>query len=100
FSSRRRHTRWPRDWSSDVCSSDLGGVQNTIDSRFKWARLYGDKDHNPEEPWGRRWDQRLTSQFFLTMRHCHNAWWFPGSYACGRSDERRGGKESVWKMIR
>src|SRR5207253_5241568 len=20
---RRRHTRWPRDWSSDVCSSDL-----------------------------------------------------------------------------
>src|SRR5437660_5478149 len=24
FSSRRRHTRWPRDWSSDVCSSDLG----------------------------------------------------------------------------
>src|SRR5439155_14386221 len=26
FSSRRRHTRWPRDWSSDVCSSDLLGV--------------------------------------------------------------------------
>src|SRR6266702_5476571 len=23
FSRRRRHTRWPRDWSSDVCSSDL-----------------------------------------------------------------------------
>src|SRR5207253_4659763 len=23
--SRRRHTRWPRDWSSDVCSSDLFG---------------------------------------------------------------------------
>src|SRR5690625_6612759 len=26
FSSRRRHTRWPRDWSSDVCSSDLVSV--------------------------------------------------------------------------
>src|SRR5439155_14854758 len=26
FSSRRRHTRWPRDWSSDVCSSDLTGA--------------------------------------------------------------------------
>src|SRR5207253_7444989 len=25
FSSRRRHTSWPRDWSSDVCSSDLKG---------------------------------------------------------------------------
>src|SRR5690349_10427371 len=24
FSSRRRHTRSLRDWSSDVCSSDLG----------------------------------------------------------------------------
>src|SRR5690606_40364727 len=32
FSSRRRHTRFSRDWSSDVCSSDLelpsdGGVE-------------------------------------------------------------------------
>src|SRR6267378_5673163 len=26
FSSRRRHTRSLRDWSSDVCSSDLGPV--------------------------------------------------------------------------
>src|SRR6266496_1632956 len=26
FSSRRRHTRSLRDWSSDVCSSDLRGV--------------------------------------------------------------------------
>src|SRR5256885_11253725 len=26
FSSRRRHTRLQGDWSSDVCSSDLGGV--------------------------------------------------------------------------
>src|SRR5207249_9506743 len=25
FSSRRRHTRSKRDWSSDVCSSDLEG---------------------------------------------------------------------------
>src|SRR5207302_2455011 len=25
FSSRRRHTRFSRDWSSDVCSSDLTG---------------------------------------------------------------------------
>src|SRR2546422_11110433 len=26
FSSRRRHTRCSRDWSSDVCSSDLSDV--------------------------------------------------------------------------
>src|SRR5687768_18353364 len=27
FSSRRRHTRCSRDWSSDVCSSDLGSLK-------------------------------------------------------------------------
>src|SRR6266581_5595787 len=26
FSSRRRHTRWTGDWSSDVCSSDLPAI--------------------------------------------------------------------------
>src|SRR5690606_21548133 len=31
FSSRRRHTRFSRDWSSDVCSSDLYG--NRIHTR-------------------------------------------------------------------
>src|SRR3712207_7095845 len=29
FSSRRRHTRYWRDWSSDVCSSDLGSAQSS-----------------------------------------------------------------------
>src|SRR5690606_40166128 len=28
FSSRRRHTRFSRDWSSDVCSSDLQNVDD------------------------------------------------------------------------
>src|SRR5207253_8252874 len=27
---RRRHTRWPRDWSSDVCSSDLASDDNDL----------------------------------------------------------------------
>src|SRR2546422_9079922 len=27
FSSRRRHTRCSRDWSSDVCSSDLPSIR-------------------------------------------------------------------------
>src|SRR5690606_40175099 len=38
FSSRRRHTRFSRDWSSDVCSSDLeedreahGAEEETVD---------------------------------------------------------------------
>src|SRR5207245_6674506 len=31
FSSRRRHTRCYRDWSSDVCSSDLSEVAEAVD---------------------------------------------------------------------
>src|SRR5256884_6372591 len=31
FSSRRRHTRCSRDWSSDVCSSDLEPAQGHHD---------------------------------------------------------------------
>src|SRR3712207_422914 len=30
FSSRRRHTRYWRDWSSDVCSSDLWSAMLTL----------------------------------------------------------------------
>src|SRR5699024_489319 len=35
FSSRRRHTRSKRDWSSDVCSSDLDPFHGKNDLR-KW----------------------------------------------------------------
>src|SRR5207253_6035891 len=38
FSSRRRHTRWPRDWSSDVCSSDLIGANQGV--QFPIAQAY------------------------------------------------------------
>src|SRR2546426_8399982 len=41
FSSRRRHTRLQGDWSSDVCSSDLGAVEE--------QRKIG---HNAMEIWG------------------------------------------------
>src|SRR2546430_11837739 len=33
FSSRRRHTRFDCDWSSDVCSSDLAVQQNGVRQR-------------------------------------------------------------------
>src|SRR3989440_5026140 len=36
FSSRRRHTRSDRDWSSDVCSSDL----NADDEKFNDMYIY------------------------------------------------------------
>src|SRR5690625_439706 len=39
FSSRRRHTRWPRDWSSDVCSSDLKTIHEINDKAFQGTVL-------------------------------------------------------------
>src|SRR2546427_4860996 len=39
FSSRRRHTRFDCDWSSDVCSSDLGSHSSAhafLDSATKF----------------------------------------------------------------
>src|SRR5439155_15044859 len=41
FSSRRRHTRWPRDWSSDVCSSDLESARHPLRRRRQGARGAG-----------------------------------------------------------
>src|SRR5699024_12500105 len=39
FSSRRRHTRSKRDWSSDVCSSDLTGERKLYRVWFCKSRL-------------------------------------------------------------
>src|SRR5690606_40378685 len=45
FSSRRRHTRFSRDWSSDVCSSDLFAVEGvTLPLEDKWALLPSEQD--------------------------------------------------------
>src|SRR6266498_4719373 len=52
FSSRRRHTRCGRDWSSDVCSSDLAGLGQvgcpTGDEIGPEERL-SDADHRERE---------------------------------------------------
>src|SRR3712207_2536121 len=48
FSSRRRHTRYWRDWSSDVCSSDLAlqteivtAQAATVGERRRWCAACG-----------------------------------------------------------
>src|SRR5207249_9005554 len=50
FSSRRRHTRSKRDWSSDVCSSDLGRVQ-TVALRLIVEREQQIRAFLPQEYW-------------------------------------------------
>src|SRR5207302_5124854 len=45
FSSRRRHTRFSRDWSSDVCSSDLHvRIDEDTVSRHLYTRHLPDPD--------------------------------------------------------
>src|SRR2546422_8064967 len=41
FSSRRRHTRCSRDWSSDVCSSDLVAVKEAAGIGFPMDHFIG-----------------------------------------------------------
>src|SRR5207253_7821090 len=43
FSSRRRHTRWPRDWSSDVCSSDLKLLIGNVFHQLQQTRIASEK---------------------------------------------------------
>src|SRR5258707_4396022 len=44
FSSRRRHTRYWRDWSSDVCSSDLFIPPSNMSTLAAAARTAPDAD--------------------------------------------------------
>src|SRR5205807_4957131 len=40
FSSRRRHTRLQGDWSSDVCSSDLGTHSSEARAPERWIPAF------------------------------------------------------------
>src|SRR5690625_1870265 len=48
FSSRRLHTSWPRDWSSDVCSSDLASFFQVVGKGTDLVATYpGEYFHIP-----------------------------------------------------
>src|SRR3712207_6160834 len=60
FSSRRRHTRYWRDWSSDVCSSDLANfdfygrvLTGTPELRARWKRGVSLVEHGMGEAVGK-----------------------------------------------
>src|SRR3712207_8722577 len=64
FSSRRRHTRYWRDWSSDVCSSDLLAALARREGRIvSRAELY-------ETVWGApmRADERSVDVYVHKLR--------------------------------
>src|SRR3989449_1660660 len=49
FSSRRRHTRCSRDWSSDVCSSDLSASLHKISEMYDRIAFSGAGKYNEFE---------------------------------------------------
>src|SRR5690606_19978943 len=66
FSSRRRHTRFSRDWSSDVCSSDL--LENPDDAITGSCRkIRATIDQDDYEP-GRAWIWHRPGGFDLRSR--------------------------------
>src|SRR3712207_8583536 len=73
FSSRRRHTRYWRDWSSDVCSSDLPEPDPLADRLLELVAL------------------RVSG--VLRWRLGHGTVALHGFSTPGRSEERRVGKE-------
>src|SRR5439155_5476834 len=80
FSSRRRHTRWPRDWSSDVCSSDLVAAK-TVCIYSPEAKLLGTIELS-ETPSNVSFGDGDLESLFITART-----------SVYRSEERRVGKE-------
>src|SRR2546430_14066454 len=51
FSSRRRHTRFDCDWSSDVCSSDLGPGLELVLAEIRDKALNGKRLGRDEGRW-------------------------------------------------
>src|SRR5206468_9888883 len=97
-----RHTRSDRDWSSDVCSSDLSihdraGVNQRLDHGWRSGRM----DQNSERlSLGRRWsDARPTKTlvFWCCVASAVLTMIIGFSWGGWRSEERRVGKEySGW----
>src|SRR5206468_7923464 len=80
FSSRRRHTRSDRDWSSDVCSSDLALLAGT--------RFRGDFEQRLKDVLGAL---KKEPGAILFIDEIHTV--VGAGATSGRSEERRVGKE-------
>src|SRR5690606_40355632 len=91
FSSRRRHTRFSRDWSSDVCSSDL--IEQRVDQYLALIEL---------QQFGGRYPAQLSGGQRQRVALARALIFAPDivlmDEPLGRSEERRVGKEcrSQW----
>src|SRR5207253_8656036 len=85
FSSRRRHTRWPRDWSSDVCSSDLAGKHVFCEKPFALTKADAEQAVDATRKAGVALGLGYNRRFHPEMTKL-------------RSEERRVGKECRSRM--
>src|SRR3989449_6550819 len=86
FSSRRRHTRCSRDWSSDVCSSDL--VRGAVKGKTGRVELPIGRDTKDRKKFSARTTapRDAVTEFQVVERFGAKRW-------AMRSEERRVGKE-------
>src|SRR5688572_31681500 len=84
FSSRRRHTRFDCDWSSDVCSSDLAAIAFSIVEGTDLAIAADEATFGLSEINFRMFPGGSVSKSLANMFHSRDAL---------RSEERRVGKE-------
>src|SRR5690349_25070914 len=84
FSSRRRHTRSLRDWSSDVCSSDLAALADelvgTIRSWVAKEVIPGASELEHADEYPEAWVEQmkafgLRSEERRVGKECRSRWW-------------------------
>src|SRR5690606_40199575 len=95
----RRHTRFARDWSSDVCSSDLlpkdFPFEENLPSPFS-EKLDFPKDLEESESWDPSLKNGLRGLFFfISMQHHCCSFVVINKQPKFRSEERRVGKEAT-----
>src|SRR5690606_41155441 len=93
----RRHTRFSRDWSSDVCSSDLHGGRSHVQLRGSGARMMGAVLPSRLEPVRKDLAMDLgpeiREQFIHAMSGVFSSVSIVATGRGSRSEERRVGKE-------
>src|SRR5690606_40116563 len=95
FSSRRRHTRFSRDWSSDVCSSDLPVI---VENKPGALTSIGNRALSEATPDGYTFGWLTLSAVVLpiTMKEYQID---PVKGFTPRSEERRVGKECRFRWL-
>src|SRR5690606_40110992 len=93
FSSRRRHTRFSRDWSSDVCSSDL--ERDLLE--YAEARV---RELPGITLVGTAAQRAGVLSFLIDGTHPHDVGMLLDQQGVARSEERRVGKEGRTRWAR